>query len=83
MNVVRAVGAALIFVGAVMKMGLVWDVADICQCVLALINIPVCVILGGVAFRALDNYMEQKNAGKNPVFRAKDAGVTEHTDYWQ
>ncbi|MBR3570189.1 MAG: alanine:cation symporter family protein [Oscillibacter sp.] len=83
MNIVRAVGAALIFVGAIMKMGLVWDVADICQCVLALINIPVCVILGGVAFRALDNYMEQKNAGKNPVFRAKDAGVTEHTDYWQ
>jgi AGCS family alanine or glycine:cation symporter len=83
MNTVRAIGALLIFLGALMEMGHVWNIADICQCVLALINIPVCMILGGVAFRALDDYMAQKNAGKNPVFLAKNAGVTEHTDYWQ
>ena len=83
MNIVRAIGAALIFIGAVIEMGLAWDVADICQCILALLNIPVCVILGGVAFRALDDYMAQKQTGKNPVFHAKDVGVTERTDYWQ
>ena len=83
MNVVRTIGAVLIFFGAVIQMGLAWDIADICQCILAIINIPVCVILGGVAFRALDDYMAQKRAGKNPVFHAKDVGVTERTDYWQ
>ncbi|MBQ9616966.1 MAG: alanine:cation symporter family protein, partial [Oscillibacter sp.] len=62
---------------------LAWNIADICQCILALINIPVCVILGGVAFRSLDDYMAQKNAGQNPVFLAKNVGVTEHTDFWQ
>ena len=83
MNTVRVIGAALIFVGAIIQMGLAWNIADICQCILALINIPVCVILGGVAFRSLDDYMAQKNAGQNPVFLAKNVGVTEHTDFWQ
>lgn len=83
MNAVRVIGAALIFLGAIIQMGLAWDIADICQCILAIINIPVCVILGGVAFRALDDYLAQKRAGKNPVFHAKDVGVTERTDYWQ
>lgn len=83
MNTVRIIGAVLIFLGAIIEMGLAWNIADICQCVLAIINIPVCVMLGGVAFRSLDDYLEQKRAGKNPVFHAKNVGVTEHTDYWQ
>ncbi len=83
MNTVRAIGSVLIFLGAIIQMGLAWNIADICQCILALINIPVCVILGGVAFRALDDYMSQKKAGQNPVFLAKSVGVTEHTDFWQ
>lgn len=82
MNVVRVIGSVLIFIGAVIQMGLAWDIADICQCILAIINIPVCVILGGVAFRALDDYLSQKKEGKNPVFLAKNVGVTEHTDFW-
>lgn len=83
MNTVRTIGAVLIFIGAIIEMGLAWNIADICQCILAIINIPVCVILGGVAFRSLDDYLEQKRAGKNPVFHAKNVGVSEHTDYWQ
>lgn len=83
MNTVRVIGALLIFLGAIIEMSLAWNIADICQCILAIINIPVCVMLGGVAFRSLDDYIEQKRAGKNPVFHAKNVGVTEHTDYWQ
>ena len=64
MNTVRVVGAILIFLGAVVSFGFAWDMADICQCILAFINIPVCIVLGGVAYRALDNYTAQKKAGK-------------------
>lgn len=82
MNAVRTVGAVLIFIGAIISLGLAWDIADICQCILSIINIPVCVILGGVAFRALNNYMDQKSLGKNPTFKASDAGVKVPTDCW-
>ena len=78
----RVAGAVLIFLGAIMSFGFVWDLADVCQCVLAGINIPVCIVLGGVAYQALDNYTAQKAAGKKPVFRAKDAGVQVPTDFW-
>lgn len=82
MNTVRVIGAVLIFLGAIVSFGFAWDMADICQCVLAFINIPVCVILGGVAYKALDNYSAQKKAGKNPTFKAADVGVKEETDFW-
>ena len=82
MTVVRVIGAVLIFLGAIIKFGTAWDMADICQCILAFINIPVCIALGGVAYKALDNYVEQKKAGKNPVYNAAENGVKIKTDFW-
>jgi AGCS family alanine or glycine:cation symporter len=78
----RIIGAVLIFLGATIKFGTAWDLADVCQCILAGLNIPVCMILGGVAYKALDDYVAQKSAGKNPTFKAKDAGVTVPTEFW-
>ena len=82
MNTVRVVGAVLIFLGAVVSFGFAWDMADICQCMLAFINIPACVVLGGVAYRALDDYTAQKKEGKNPTYKAAANGVKEKTDFW-
>ena len=82
MNAVRVIGALLIFLGAIVSFGFAWDMADICQCVLAFINIPVCIVLGGVAYRALDDYVAQRKAGKDPQFKAADAGVKVPTDFW-
>ena len=83
MNVVRIVGSVLIFLGAIISFGTAWDIADICQCILAGINIPVCIALGAVAYKALDNYVAQRKQGLNPVFNAKrDGGVKVETDFW-
>lgn len=82
MTVVRVIGAVLIFLGAIVSFGMAWDMADIAQCVLAFINIPVCIILGGVAYKALDNYVAQKKEGKNPTYKAAENGVKEKTDFW-
>ena len=82
MNTVRVVGAVLIFLGAVVSFGFAWDMADICPCMLAFINIPSCVLLGGVAYRALDDYTAQKKEGKNPTYKAAANGVKEKTDFW-
>ena len=81
--IIRICGAVLIFFGAGMKMAMAWDVADIAQCLLAFINIPVCVIIGGVAYKALNNYVEQRKQGKKPVYIAADNGVKQETDYWK
>ena len=81
--IIRICGAVLIFFGAGMKMAMAWDVADIAQCLLAFINIPVCVIIGGVAYKALNNYVAQRKEGKKPVYIARDNGVKQDTDYWK
>ena len=48
-----------------------------------IINLPVICILGGPALRALDDYTEQRDAGKNPEFKASKIGLTQKLDYWQ
>jgi AGCS family alanine or glycine:cation symporter len=63
-------------------MGLAWDLADIAQCILAFINIPVCVIVGGYAYKALKDYKAQRREDRNPEFKAKSIGIQEPTDFW-
>ncbi|MBQ7395040.1 MAG: alanine:cation symporter family protein [Lentisphaeria bacterium] len=80
---IRIAGALLIFFGAALKMEHAWNIADIAQCVLAFINIPVCIIIGKAAYTALEDYARQKKAGKNPQYIAGDNGIKEETDFWK
>ena len=66
-----------------MEFSMVWNIADILMGIMALMNLPVIVLLGKTAFRCLDDYKEQKNQGKNPVFIAKSIGIKEETDFWK
>ena len=74
--------SAVIFLGAGLSAGLLWDIADIAMGLMVLINIPVIIILGERAFRALKDYKMQKKQGHTPVFHAKSIGITEELDYW-
>ena len=83
MTAFRVLGAVVIFIGAGLSMGLVWDIADVLMGIMAIINIPVIIILGKPALIALEDYAKQKKAGKNPVFKAETVGLKGKTDYWQ
>ena len=74
----------VIFVGAIIPSKAAWALADISMGGMTLINIPACVILGGAVFKALRDYEDQKQAGKNPVFFSKDIGLNEEDfDFWK
>lgn len=82
-NAIYYVLASLvIFIGSGLSEGLLWGIADLTMGAMALINIPVICILGKYAFRALADYKKQKKAGLDPVFHAKDIGITDNLDYW-
>ena len=49
---------------------------------MALINVPVIVILLKPVLRCLEDYTEQKKAGKNPVFKAEHIELKEKVDFW-
>ena len=71
------------FAGAGLKMDIAWGIADISQCVLAFINIPVCIIIGSVSYKALADYVSQRRQGVEPEYNAQRCGVAEKTDFWK
>ncbi|MBO5724645.1 MAG: alanine:cation symporter family protein, partial [Lentisphaeria bacterium] len=80
---IRIAGAILIFAGGGLQMELAWGIADIAQCLLAFINIPVCVLIGSGAYKALKNYLIQRKKGLDPVYKASENGIRVKTDFWQ
>ena len=81
-TVFNIVASALILVGAGLSADLLWGVADVLMGGMTLINMPVIIILGKYAYRALDNYTRQRKAGEAPVFHAKDIDLPHDVDYW-
>ncbi len=82
MIIYRIVASCIIFVGAGLSAGLLWDIADVTMGCMTIINMPVIIILGRYALKALKDYEGQIKKGKKPVFHAKDIDLPHKVDYW-
>lgn len=78
----RIVAAVIVMVGAVASMSLVWNMADLTQGLMVIVNIPVIIILAKPAVDALKDYQKQRAEGKDPVFKAADINLKEKTEFW-
>ena len=83
MRAYYVIASLIIFVGAGLSADLLWNIADITMGGMALINIPVIMILSKYVFRTLKNYEQQRKAGLDPKFRAKEIELPHKVDYWQ
>ena len=77
----RIVASLLILVGAGLSADLLWGIADVTMGAMTLINIPVILILGRYAFRAIKDYEKQRKDGIAPVFKSESIGLN-GLDYW-
>jgi len=82
MTLFRLIAAVIVMVGAVASMGLVWNLADLTQGLMVVINIPAIMLLAKPAVLALRDYRRQRAEGKNPEFRAADIGLAGKTEFW-
>jgi len=82
MTVFRGIAAVIVLLGAMLSMNLAWNTADLFQALMVVINIPVILILTKPAMAALNDYVAQRKAGKDPEFKAADIGLKEKTDFW-
>ena len=82
MMVFNLCACGVIFLGALLDFGLVWNLADVLMGIMALINLPVIVLLGRPALAALKDYAAQRKVGQNPVFKAASIGLGQKTDFW-
>lgn len=83
MIVYRITAALIIFVGAGLNAGLLWDIADVTMGCMTIINMPVIIILSKYALGALKNYEKQVKNGDKPVFHVKDIQLPHEVDYWK
>ena len=82
MRVYYIIASVIIFVGAGLSADLLWGIADVTMGAMTLINMPVILLLGKYAYKALKDYEKQRKDGIEPVFKAKDIDLPHKTDYW-
>lgn len=88
--VFRCTCVLAVFGGALLDFATIWTVADILMGLMAVVNLISIVLLGNKAIAALKDYTRQRREGKNPVFRASEAGIgcpdvwnEEHAKKWE
>lgn len=63
---------AMVYLGSVASLGLVWNLADLFMALMAIVNLVAISLLAKYAFAALDDYISQKKSGIiNPEFDPK------------
>jgi len=82
MTLYRVSVLAMVMFGSLSSMGVVWALADLFMGFMAIINIYAIVKLAPVAKLCLDDYIQQKKEGKDPVFEPAKLGLTEGIECW-
>lgn len=83
MIVYRIIASLVIFAGAGLSADLLWDIADVTMGFMTIINMPVILLLGKYALKALQDYEEQLRRKDTPFFHAKEIGLPHDVDYWK
>lgn len=78
----RIVCVIVVFVGAQANFDTVWNLADVLMGFMAIVNILAILLLSGKVVRILQDYTEQKQQGKDPVFHPKKLGIR-NTTCWK
>lgn len=76
----------MVLFGSVRSAGLVWSIADVFMGLMALVNLYAIFRLAKVARLVLDDYLEQRRQGEDPVFYAdsiEDLPGREYIEAWE
>ena len=85
MSLYRLIVGAMVMFGAVTTLQTVWSLADLTMALMTICNLIAIVLLGRRVIVLLDDYMRQRRAGKDPVFRletVKDKIPTDGIECW-
>ncbi len=84
LNIFRMLVVGIVLLGSLVKVQIVWNLADLFMGIMAVINLVAIVLLGKYAFAALDDYTKQKKSGiKDPVFYASSIKGLENVECWK
>ncbi|OWZ85039.1 alanine/glycine:cation symporter family protein [Natranaerobius trueperi] len=73
---------AMVFIGSIASLGLVWDTADIFMGLMVVVNVLVIGKLSKIALVVSKDYIRQKKEGLDPVFVASKVDGVENVECW-
>ena len=79
----RLLVLAMVMFGALATVEIVWSMADLIMGLMAIINLFVIALLGGVAFKVLQDFTTQRKMGLNPTFKASSIRGLNNTECWE
>lgn len=83
-NVYRLLVGAVVYVGGVTTLDLVWGFADITMALMTLCNLAAIFMLGKYAVVLLKDYTSQRKAGKDPVYHSGTIPeIANETECWK
>ncbi|GAB6159092.1 alanine/glycine:cation symporter family protein [Desulfotomaculum varum] len=80
--VYRLAVVGMVMFGSVAKIGIVWDMADLFMALMSITNLIAIALLGGIAKQALDDYLQQKRQGIDPVFYRDNIQGLRNIECW-
>jgi AGCS family alanine or glycine:cation symporter len=79
----RAILAAIVFLGSLMTIDIVWALVDFFMVIMTTCNLIAITFLGKYAITLLDDYKQQRLTGKNPEYKAETCPeITNETECW-
>jgi AGCS family alanine or glycine:cation symporter len=79
----RIAVTAMVLIGGVSSLSVVWSLADITMSLMAICNLFAIIILGKYAVRCLNDYTAQRRAGKDPQYSTKtNPDIAPRTPCW-
>ncbi|GGK00873.1 alanine/glycine:cation symporter family protein [Pseudomonas matsuisoli] len=78
----RLLVVAFVLLGAVVKVSVVWSMADVFMPLLALTNLIAVLPLARTVSRLLTHYLEQRRRGEEPVFHRDDMPDLKNVECW-
>ena len=82
-RIYHIVASLIVFIGAGLSADLLWGIADVTMGAMTIINMPVILILGKYAVKALKDYEQQRKKGITPIFKSKNIDLPFEVDYWK
>lgn len=80
----RLLVGGIVYAGAVTSLDIVWGFADITMALMTLCNLAAILMLGKYAVILLKDYLAQRKAGRNPLYRSSTIPeIASETECWE
>ncbi len=73
----------MVLVGATSELAIIWSMADLFMGLMAVVNLIAIALLGKIAMRALKDYQDQRQEGKDPAFYRDTLPDLKNIESWE